>query len=615
MDRAKHKVLIVEDEGLIAADLKGRLTAADYDVVGISDEAAEAIQMIRRTSPDLILMDIRIKGKVDGIELAEQVRLELDVPVVYLTAYEDRATLERASRTQAFGYIKKPIASASLKGSIETALAKHAHERALRKERDWARASFEAVPNAVLVTDGEGVITYMNGAAEELTGCGGGQGVGRKSKEVLLLVEQESGRPAEDHVRIVLLTGDPSALPRGLVLKSGSGRRYSIGGSIAPRLDRGQVQGTVVTLTDTTLLEFEEGQLRQERKQLALQRLADGLVQHLPALNAVVEDSARLADALPLDSPLREDAERIEQEALDALALATQVRTFTEQPKVKNRSVRLEEVLGRIQAAWRDLRPALVCSLEPAAARADRWQLIQGLASILLHARAHMDPESELRVETSGAEREPLTRMARIRVTYSSVDENAEAVDCLFEPAWARGSDDLAQVYRVVRGMGGLMEARLERGHQVTLDLYLRGAEAAASGLAVVDASEPLILVVDPNPEALHVVRSNFELEGYKLLEAHDTVEGLLLAELYEGDIPAAVVHARPRESEQVFLQRWNAIRPGAPARFVAVEEPPSTAGGGAASASTPNPAKLEFLAWDMLAWVQDELKYSPAIQ
>jgi AmiR/NasT family two-component response regulator len=128
----QHKIVIVEDEGLIAADLESRLKAAGYSVPGIADSSNQALQIIEQTSPDLVLMDIHLKGDKDGIQAADLVREKLDIPVIYLTAYEDRGTLERASQTQAYGYIKKPIASASLKGSIEIAIAKHRYERDLR---------------------------------------------------------------------------------------------------------------------------------------------------------------------------------------------------------------------------------------------------------------------------------------------------------------------------------------------------------------------------------------------------------------------------------------------------------------------------------------------------
>src|SRR5579863_1440851 len=119
----KRKIVIVEDEGLIAADLQSRLKGAGYSVPGTADTAQQALEVIEKTSPDLVLMDIRLKGNDDGIQVADIVREKFDIPVVYLTAYADHGTLERAGRTQAFGYIKKPITTASLKGAIEIGLA------------------------------------------------------------------------------------------------------------------------------------------------------------------------------------------------------------------------------------------------------------------------------------------------------------------------------------------------------------------------------------------------------------------------------------------------------------------------------------------------------------
>src|SRR5579864_5279059 len=205
VDGVKHKVVVVEDEGLIAADLEARLKIAGYAVPGTADSAHKALQLIRRTLPDLVLMDIRLKGNVDGIEVADEVRKQLDIPVVYLTAYEDRGTLERAGQSQAFGYIKKPIASASLKGAIEMALAKHRYERDIRAQRDWAIASFAAVPYAVLVTDGQGRVTYLNSRAEDLTGWPADTALGRPCWELLRLYYRESGNPVQDFVPVAML--------------------------------------------------------------------------------------------------------------------------------------------------------------------------------------------------------------------------------------------------------------------------------------------------------------------------------------------------------------------------------------------------------------------------
>ena len=124
MSQTQLKIAIVEDEGLIAADLESRLLRAGYAVAGAADSAQTAMELIERTSPDLVLMDIRLKGPEDGIAVAGWVRERFGIPVVYLTASDDRETLKRAERSQPSGYVKKPIATASLRSAIETALAR-----------------------------------------------------------------------------------------------------------------------------------------------------------------------------------------------------------------------------------------------------------------------------------------------------------------------------------------------------------------------------------------------------------------------------------------------------------------------------------------------------------
>lgn len=125
---AKAKILIVEDERIIAEDIKISLEDADYEVVGIESSADGAINAIRQHCPDLVLMDIILKSEMDGIEAAEKIRAQYRVPLIYLTSHADAATIERAKKTQPFGYLIKPFANRELDTTIEMALYKHQAE-------------------------------------------------------------------------------------------------------------------------------------------------------------------------------------------------------------------------------------------------------------------------------------------------------------------------------------------------------------------------------------------------------------------------------------------------------------------------------------------------------
>lgn len=136
---AKAKILIVEDEAIVVEDIQKILTKADYGIFGSASSGEEALSIIKNSQPDLILMDIVLQGKMDGIQTAEKIRQNFDIPVVYLTAYTDEKTLHRAKITEPFGYIIKPFEDRELSTIIEIALYKYRMEKKLKaslKEKD-----------------------------------------------------------------------------------------------------------------------------------------------------------------------------------------------------------------------------------------------------------------------------------------------------------------------------------------------------------------------------------------------------------------------------------------------------------------------------------------------
>ena len=141
---SKATLLIVEDEAIVAADLASKLGRLGYRISGTTGVGAEAIAMARNWRPDLVLMDIRLSGNMDGIETAQTVRQEFDLPVIFLTAHSDRATVERAKLTEPFGYLLKPFDQFSLETHIEMALYKHRAELKLREAHDELEARVEA---------------------------------------------------------------------------------------------------------------------------------------------------------------------------------------------------------------------------------------------------------------------------------------------------------------------------------------------------------------------------------------------------------------------------------------------------------------------------------------
>src|SRR5258708_15561392 len=120
------RALIVEDEALIAEELRDRLSRLGFFVVAAVDSADDGIAIATRERPDLVLMDIRLKGEKDGIQAAQEIRQKVDLPIVYLTAYSDRLTVDRAKGTQHDAYLLKPFHKSELQSTIKVAMKRHA---------------------------------------------------------------------------------------------------------------------------------------------------------------------------------------------------------------------------------------------------------------------------------------------------------------------------------------------------------------------------------------------------------------------------------------------------------------------------------------------------------
>ena len=133
----KTNILIVEDEAIVAKDIQQSLKKAGYNVVGVASTGEKAIELANEKKPDLVLMDIMLKGPMSGIEAAEEIRLALNIPVVFLTAYADESTFNKAKITEPYGYIIKPFKDIDLHTSIQLALHKHEKDSSIKKDRDF----------------------------------------------------------------------------------------------------------------------------------------------------------------------------------------------------------------------------------------------------------------------------------------------------------------------------------------------------------------------------------------------------------------------------------------------------------------------------------------------
>lgn len=162
------KILVVEDEMIIAEDIKRSLLNYKYEVLGVEGTGSGAIAKIRAEKPDLVLMDIKIEGDLDGIETARKINDEFDLPIVYLTANADEATLTRAKETKPYGYLVKPFEEIDLNATIQIAFSKFESDKVLRESENRFKKMIEDNTDGIVVVDQRGFIRFVNNAATRL---------------------------------------------------------------------------------------------------------------------------------------------------------------------------------------------------------------------------------------------------------------------------------------------------------------------------------------------------------------------------------------------------------------------------------------------------------------
>lgn len=259
------RIQVVEDENIVAKDLAGRLTSLGYEVTGIAGTGEDAIAKALSDRPDLVLMDVRLRGEMDGVQAAEKIRDELGTAVVFLTAYSDDETLSRAKHTEPYGYLLKPFEERELRTTIEIALHRNKMEKKLRANEQWLATTLRSIGDAVLATDTEGKITFMNPVAESLTGWSFEQASGRMLADVFNLVNKETRKPSGDLVSLVLRDGMPMASrEEHVVLIARGGMETPIDDCAAPiRDDKMHITGVVLVFRDVTERRLAEQILRQ----------------------------------------------------------------------------------------------------------------------------------------------------------------------------------------------------------------------------------------------------------------------------------------------------------------------------------------------------------------
>jgi PAS domain S-box-containing protein len=247
------KILIVEDDNIVAADLQKRLMTLGYDIVGIVTSGEEAIKKAILSSPDLVLMNVRLRGEMDGIEAASTLRFQHGIAVVFLSAVADNDTMKRASKTEPFGYILKPFEERELHTTIEMALNRRELERKFKENETWYGTTLRSIGEAVISTNTLGTILFMNTAAENLTGWKMSEVLGKDLLKVFRTSEQTIKPHGTNPVDQILKNKITAVLKNHATLISREGKEIPIEESASPIKDAlGTVVGVVLVFKDVS---------------------------------------------------------------------------------------------------------------------------------------------------------------------------------------------------------------------------------------------------------------------------------------------------------------------------------------------------------------------------
>lgn len=246
------RIMLVEDEPITAMDLEQMLVAIGHEVTGWVDEGEDAVEKARELEPDLVLMDIRLKGEMTGVQAAERIREAArdrgeTTPVIFLTAFADKETVDSACRTSPYGYLVKPFTERSVAAVVQVALARAEEEREVRERESFLRSALRSLGEALVAVDARGRVRFANALA--LGVLGGEEAiVGRAADEVARFFELESERPV-DPIGPALREGQVFSGRARLAPLEGRAREVEI--SAAPMLGHdGSITGGVLAFRE-----------------------------------------------------------------------------------------------------------------------------------------------------------------------------------------------------------------------------------------------------------------------------------------------------------------------------------------------------------------------------
>ena len=568
------RILIVEDEGIVAFDIKQLLLNLGYVVAGVVSTGEEAIEQIEETPIDLILMDISLEGEMDGIEAAKRIQGRLDVPIIYLTAHSDKNTLERAKVTDPFGYIVKPFDKPTLHTSIEMAIYKHRMKKQLDEKDETFRNLVENAVDGILIAVADGSQVYANQRAIDLTGYTPSQLLDICLPE--LTAANENYRDQENRL-------DDTFFPkrRGITINREDKGTVTLEMTGTKTILHGQ-PAVLLMFHDVSLLKQAEGerdrllaQREHARKMEAIGTLANGVAHHINNLLMIILGYTELAmSELSEESRVYSQLKKVIQGSLRARDVVQQILTFSNPGVLERQPVRIGPIIAEsLRLLWSSI-PSTIDIWENITAKsdvvmADPSQINQVLINLCNNAIDAMKEQGGIlevimeRVELDDTADMPDPGLEpghflKLTVGDTGHGMTPEVMKRVFDPFFTTGAVGectgmgLAVVHGIVKNHGGAVTVQSEPGKGSIFQVYLPISEKEVKRGREVAAYRPgrheRILFVDDEKMVVETVKKMLVHLGYRVRTKTSSDEAL---ELFK------------READQFDMVITDLIMPG----------------------------------------------------
>ena len=551
------RLMVVDDEAVITTQLEDRLQSMKYDVVGTASSAEESVSMARELCPDLILMDIVMKGKLDGIEAAEIIKNEMDVPIIFLTGYTSDNYIKRAKQVMPFGYIVKPFREEDVRANIEIALYRKDLERKQKQAEERIRRLFLAIehnPHIIVIMDIDGNFEFINNKFSQTTYYTSNEIIG---KGISLLQSDKETSEVFKEMRDEIASGEEW---RGvLCLRKKDGAlclKYTIAQPV--KNISGDIIFSVLILQKVAEREKRRDELLQLEKMNSVRTIVAGIAHEFNNILAVVHGNAEvLEDGFENEKELKKGLHNIKKASDEGAGIVRDMITIAQSDKDTSEHLFFDlkqliiQAIEAVMPGWKNIAhfsemkykidrngmkrvPGVFCN---------PTELREVFVNIINNALDAMPDGGRISFSTWSNE-----DTVFVEISDTGMGMSEEVKNRIFDPFFTTSRPErtglgMGVAYSIITRHGGKIGVESEEGKGTTLTLSLPiNNETKQQILSSRSAPDKVakglsILVVDDEEEICSILDKFFSRVGHMVKAVSNGAEAIELAKREDFDL------------------------------------------------------------------------------